>query len=259
MIDFRFFVFFIALAMANRQHSLSTTTPSSSSPPSPTPSSISNIVQDTIIQVDDNLTKLFNDSVQKFTKEFDDDKIMPTNPSLNFSFLHLKMPDPWDIETIKPKIVFYKRGQPEFEVDHFANAKQTALSLNKLGFLDTERLILITHGFHNNFNTDWLHDYKERIFNVSAQRKVAQTVAILGWGGGADILVFRYRQAAANVLTVGEWLSQYIKTIKDVKPDTIIYGIGHSLGAHVMGVAGRISKGFERITGIVFVHQGISY
>ena len=218
----------------------------------------------TINQLDSNLTEFYKDSLQKF--KFSDQNTTTsemsttTNPSLNISaLLHLKMPAPWNIETIKPKIVFYKRGQPEFEVDHFANAKQTALSLNKLGFLDTERLILITHGFHNNFNTDWLHDYKERIFNVSAQRKVAQTVAILGWGGGADILVFRYRQAAANVLTVGEWLSQYIKTIKDVKPDTIIYGIGHSLGAHVMGVAGRISKGFERITGIVFVHHGISY
>ncbi|OTF75416.1 Pancreatic triacylglycerol lipase-like protein [Euroglyphus maynei] len=233
MIAFRFFVCFIALALAlaNKQ-SISTT----------------NIVQN---PVDDNITKLYNsDSLEKFTKKLIY-KTMSTNPSLNISsLLHLKMPDPWDIDTIKPKIVFYKRGQPEFEVDHFADAKQTALTLNKLGFLHTDRLILITHGFHNNFNTDWLHDYKEKIFNVSAQLKLQQTVAILGWGDGADILVFRYRQAAANVLTVGEWLSQYIKTIKDVSPNTIIYGIGHSLGAHVMGVAGRLSKGFDRISGL---------
>lgn len=161
----------------------------------------------------------------------------------------LSMPDPWTIDTIQPKIVFYKPGLKEYEVKYTVDPKALAATLNSTGFLDCDRLVLITHGFHNNFDTDWLHGYKDTLFNVSASTKTKMTVGIIGWGGGADILVFRYRQAAANVLTVGDWLSNYTRTIKEMRPSVSLYGIGHSLGAHVMGIAGRISKAFDRITG----------
>src|SRR5699024_3740801 len=77
----------------------------------------------------------------------------------------LTMPDPWDVATIKPKIVFYKKNLKEFQVDFDANPRQVASKLLQAGYLDSNRLILITHGFHNNFDTEWLHQYKELIFN----------------------------------------------------------------------------------------------
>lgn len=158
----------------------------------------------------------------------------------------LTMPDPWDVGTIKPKIVFYHKGRPDIQIDFDTNPREVALKLLNNGFLDSYRLVMITHGFHNNFDTDWLHSYKDSILNST---KEDHTVAVLGWGGGADLLVFRYRQAASNVMTVGHWLANYTRAINDVKKNLIIYGIGHSLGAHVMGVAGRESKALTRITG----------
>lgn len=162
----------------------------------------------------------------------------------------LTMPDPWDIETIKPKLVFYHRNRPDIQATFDSNPREVALALLNGGFLDSARLVLITHGFHNNFDTDWLHSYKDDILNRTAANKGQEhTVAILGWGGGADLLVFRYRQAASNVMTVGHWLANYTRAISEVKRGLLIYGIGHSLGAHVMGVAGRESKALSRITG----------
>lgn len=163
----------------------------------------------------------------------------------------LTMPDPWDIETIKPKLVFYHRNRPDIQATFDSNPREVALALLNGGFLDSARLVLITHGFHNNFDTDWLHSYKDDILNRTAANKGQEhTVAILGWGGGADLLVFRYRQAASNVMTVGHWLANYTRAISEVKRGLLIYGIGHSLGAHVMGVAGRESKALSRITGL---------
>lgn len=180
----------------------------------------------------------------------------PTNNILMdtiVNHLNFSMPTPWDIETIQPKLVFYRNYNKEFTVEYNMEPKTVAIQLNESEMLNTERLTLITHGFHNNFDTDWLHNYKDKILNLNNDKIKDKTVAILGWGNGADILVFRYRQAAANVLTVGNWLAKYVKMIKDVKPDIKLYGIGHSLGAHVFGVAGRVSKSFDRITGnIIF-------
>ncbi|KAJ6225148.1 hypothetical protein RDWZM_003693 [Blomia tropicalis] len=162
----------------------------------------------------------------------------------------LDMPDPWKIEDIKPILVFYKKNFQSLEADLNSNAKEFASNLLQKGYLDSNRLVLITHGFHNNFDTDWLHQYKDLILNASAINKYDHTVAILGWGNGSDILVFRYRQAASNVIPVGNWLGAFTKAIYDLQPKLSIYGIGHSLGAHVMGIAGRTSKVFTRITGL---------
>lgn len=169
----------------------------------------------------------------------------------------LTMPDPWDIATIQPKLVFYHKNRTTLQVDYKANPREVAVKLLSGGYLDSARLVFITHGFHNNFDTDWLHQFKDLIFNASTTSKVDHTVALLGWGGGADLLVFRYRQAASNVMPVGQWLANFTKAINDVQPKLPIYGIGHSLGAHVMGIAGRVSKAFDRITGWCLVSTSL--
>src|SRR5699024_7511636 len=66
----------------------------------------------------------------------------------------LTMPDPWDVQTIKPKIVFYKKNLKDLQVDFDSDPRQVASKLLQGGYLDSNRLVLITHGFHNNFDTD---------------------------------------------------------------------------------------------------------
>ncbi|CAG2182613.1 unnamed protein product, partial [Oppiella nova] len=77
-----------------------------------------------------------------------------------------------------------------------------------------------------------------------------QTVALVGWSRGAHLLPVRYRQAAANTETVGVWLAGYVQQMNLSIVGIEIWGIGHSLGAHVIGIAGRNSRAFARITGL---------
>ena len=74
---------------------------------------------------------------------------------------------------------------------------------------------------------------------------------MIGWPSGASWLVSRgsYRQAAANTQTVGRYIGDIATEIKNRYGSIEIYGIGHSLGSHIMGWAGRTSSMFDRITG----------
>ncbi|XP_070562333.1 uncharacterized protein [Ptychodera flava] len=59
-----------------------------------------------------------------------------------------------------------------------------------------------------------------------------------------------YHRAAATTQPVGEWLGDVAKEIKKEKPGIKIHGVGHSLGAHLLGKAGRSSGVFSRITAL---------
>ncbi|XP_070571975.1 phospholipase A1 1-like [Ptychodera flava] len=59
-----------------------------------------------------------------------------------------------------------------------------------------------------------------------------------------------YRRAAATSQRVGAWLGQLAAAIKQTQPKIQIEGVGHSLGAHLLGKAGRSSRAFSRITGL---------
>lgn len=58
----------------------------------------------------------------------------------------------------------------------------------------------------------------------------------------------RYLQAAANIQTVGAWLASHVSALKNLKPGLEIWAIGHSLGCHLLGIAGRKSGKLERIS-----------
>ncbi len=79
-------------------------------------------------------------------------------------------------------------------------------------------------------------------------------VILVGWGVGAKpswTPTHIYKQAAANTATIGNFVGKMAQKIKSNHPNVKIYGIGFSLGAHVMGFAGRTSSGsFDRITGL---------
>ena len=80
--------------------------------------------------------------------------------------------------------------------------------------------------------------------------------------GGADygwIPLSHYSQAAANTEVVGQWLGGVTnhlissicpRTRQPMPPKPQVWGVGHSLGAHVLGMAGRnSSKNFDRTFG----------
>lgn len=164
-------------------------------------------------------------------------------------------PEPESIWKINPKLTLYKSINDqglEIGLEHSEN--EIISLINEHGCFDNSylnyRLVVLTHGFRSNGNTPWLDDAKKAILSISNSTE-NEIVGILDWGCGADIGLINYARAASNCLQTGQWLGKVIAHIKSAFPKISIYGIGHSLGAHLMGMAGRCSDGtFDRITGL---------
>jgi hypothetical protein len=177
-----------------------------------------------------------------------------------------KLPKPLELNKINPQIVFYRRinnvTEEIMKINHESNPGDVFTNLKSNAKCRCKRIIFVTHGFTCTIDEPWLKEIKDALLKIDHQM-----VAVVGWGDGAKSPIMAttqaYSQAVANCLFVGEWLSQYVKVfyfyIKDTykypNNDPYIWGIGHSLGAHLMGMAGyraQSNKGliiFNRITG----------
>lgn len=170
-------------------------------------------------------------------------------------FGHLPPPHPMD--SIEPTLTLYDRNGTSIEIDHTQRLDDAIDMIRSCDCFNhsygDQRLIILTHGFRSDKHTEWLHECKNTILDIDSEYSSQQwqVVAILGWGGGADIGLIQYQQAAANCFEVGKWFGNFISRFREEFRNVAIYGIGHSLGAHLMGMAGRINHGnFDRITGL---------
>ena len=154
-------------------------------------------------------------------------------------------PTSWTVDYIQPKLYLYRGERQVFKVPHEVSSYELALLLKHNDYLDAERLVVVVHGFRNSIESPWMDEMKDALLKESDQ-----TVILVGWGNGADLYPIRYLQAAANIQSVGDWLSMHMTQIGILKPELVIYGIGHSLGAHLLGIAGRKSGVFTRISAL---------
>ncbi|XP_005387910.1 PREDICTED: pancreatic lipase-related protein 2 [Chinchilla lanigera] len=103
----------------------------------------------------------------------------------------------------------------------------------------------IIHGFLDSGETNWLTEMCERMFQVEKVNCIC-----VDWKGGSRT---DYSQAAQNIRVVGAeiaYLVQVLWTKLSYEPVNV-HLIGHSLGAHVAGEAGRRLEGRAgRITGL---------
>lgn len=162
-----------------------------------------------------------------------------------------KLPNPYPISKINPVLLVYPTSGQDYVVtidSSYTPSDAVDLLLAKNCLDRCERFVMIAHGFQSDKNTAWLHELKDTI--LQCDNRLKQTVAILGWEGGADIGLLRYSQAAANALETGRWLGEFLTAFREKLPKIATYGVGHSLGSHLMGVAGRTSKALDRITGL---------
>ncbi|XP_077987052.1 pancreatic lipase-related protein 2-like [Glandiceps talaboti] len=154
------------------------------------------------------------------------------------------LPEPYPITEIKPALKAFRRSNEAIYL-YEESPTTTVESLERDGFLDLPQIIFATHGFLDDFDAGWMRAMKDEMLKVEDQ-----TVILVGWKEGADLSLFRYKKVAANTQPVAIWLGEILQEIKKRRANINIWGVGHSFGAHLLGKAGRESKGFDRITGL---------
>ena len=158
------------------------------------------------------------------------------------------------LSEIQPELIAYGPDGLMVTIDHKADSKTVVQTLKKENLLEFPRVVFITHGFWGNSKSRWIHDLKAKFLEESDQ-----TFIIVGWGNGAELPAYKYPQVVVNALPVGQWLSNHILELKRKIGNKIkIWGIGEGIGAHVMGIAGRSSHAFTRITGKIIYCLSLS-
>lgn len=163
-------------------------------------------------------------------------------------FLHLALPKCGDV--IQPRMTLQLEGREcSLEPAHLPNNVTTNCLMELIANSSSKKvdtLVIVTHGFLKDVSSPWMHQLAETLMN----RTSTTAVLLVGWGHGSGGLPFPdplyYYQAAANTRYMGYALATMLETLVDVathltnriQPPTI-HCIGHSLGAHICGFAGK--------------------
>jgi pancreatic triacylglycerol lipase len=99
----------------------------------------------------------------------------------------------------------------------------------------------VVHGYSSSGNVNWVQNIKDEI--LAKEKDV--NVFIVDWGDGA--MNKDYLTAVFNMRITAQRLADFIKN-SGIDPLNV-HCIGHSLGAHACGFAGKVKK-FGRITGM---------
>ncbi|XP_077987702.1 pancreatic triacylglycerol lipase-like [Glandiceps talaboti] len=122
----------------------------------------------------------------------------------------------------------------------------TATNLSGSNFNKNKDSKFIIHGFLSDADTDWMDDMKDEFLT-----RADYNVFLVDWEDGADKL-FTYGKAADNSYEVGRQIYEFIQMLKTKTgyDERKVHLIGHSLGAHASGEAGRRIPTIGRITGL---------
>ncbi|ESP04916.1 hypothetical protein LOTGIDRAFT_109426 [Lottia gigantea] len=105
--------------------------------------------------------------------------------------------------------------------------------------------IFIIHGFTDSGYGEWVLDMKSELLKVDNFN-----VIVVNWnaGAGSALRFWSYLKSAQNTRYVGLRTAELIRAMFNQKgiPEGLIHMIGHSLGAHASGFAG---KNLQRLMG----------
>lgn len=146
-----------------------------------------------------------------------------------------------------------KAVQPEFVIikpthELRLNATDSLEAIKAAGFEPQKRTTILVHGFTQSYpNTTWLRRSRA-LFEVN-HYVARHNLFIMDWGRSSQ---GPFSQAAAMVSGMGSFLANFIMKLTDLGADRMrIHVIGHSLGAHVAGFAGkRLMPRIGRITAL---------
>lgn len=162
------------------------------------------------------------------------------------------IPEAYAIEDIRPSLYVHVKDKPVQEIS-FTNSWRRPLFGDRIGLdgntiANISTVIFICPGFKNSNNEIWVDEMKSKILGLPRGSDIM--VITVGWERGGNLWFWQYTRAVANTQIVGEYLGNIVRQLKSDMPHVLIWGIGYSLGAHVMGKAGRVSGLFDRITGL---------
>ncbi|XP_075704562.1 pancreatic lipase-related protein 2-like [Rhinoderma darwinii] len=150
---------------------------------------------------------------------------------------------PWSPDKINTRFFLFTRENPRSYQIIVANDLTTVTSSK---FNTTQKTCLIVHGMADKAADNWVSDMCLAIL-------AAEDVNCIGvdWRRGSGSVEL-YVQAANNARLVGAEIAFLIKRWQTELgyPPSRVHIIGHSLGAHAAGEAGRRQPGIRRITGL---------
>ncbi|KAM5132707.1 pancreatic triacylglycerol lipase-like [Mantella aurantiaca] len=148
---------------------------------------------------------------------------------------------PWSPEKINTRFLLYTRDNPN---SYREISAVTSKSIKESNFRKSQKTRFIIHGFVDSGEKRWLTNMAQAMLQVEDVNCIC-----VDWFGGSLAL---YSQASNNLRVVGAEVAYFIKTLKDIygySPSNV-HIIGHSLGAHAAGEAGKRSPGIGRISGL---------
>ncbi|XP_018427683.1 PREDICTED: pancreatic triacylglycerol lipase-like [Nanorana parkeri] len=148
---------------------------------------------------------------------------------------------PWTPERINTRFFLYTRSnQNSYQVISAINPS----TISSSNFRTSRKTRFVTHGFTSSGEASWLSQTCRAFFEVEDVNCIA-----VDWAGGSRTT---YSQAANNIRVVGAEIAyfvNYLSTALGYSPSNV-HVIGHSLGGHVAGEAGKRMRGIARITGL---------
>ncbi|XP_077309889.1 pancreatic lipase-related protein 2-like [Lithobates pipiens] len=148
---------------------------------------------------------------------------------------------PWSPERINTRFLLYTRDSLSTYQEISAIQYKT---IEESNFNTLQKTQFIIHGFLDNGEKSWMTEMCQAMLKMEDVNCIC-----VDWHGGSMGL---YTQASNNIRIVGAELAYFTKTLQndfDYSPSNV-HIIGHNLGAHAAGEAGKNHPEIGRITGL---------
>ncbi|XP_056388245.1 pancreatic lipase-related protein 2-like, partial [Hyla sarda] len=148
---------------------------------------------------------------------------------------------PWGPEKINTRFLLYTRDNLNKYQELSAINRDT---ITKSNFQKYRKTHIIIHGFIDDGEKSWMVDMCQAMLQAEDVNCFC-----VDWSGGSRTL---YTQAANNIRVVGAEVAYFVKALGEMfeYDPSKVHLIGHSLGAHTAGEAGKRQPGIGRITGL---------
>ncbi|KAG8517421.1 Inactive pancreatic lipase-related protein 1 [Galemys pyrenaicus] len=148
---------------------------------------------------------------------------------------------PWDPKDVNTRFLLYTNENQ----DNYQELTADASIISDSNFKTDRKTRFIIHGFIDKGEESWLSNMCKNMFQVESVNCIC-----IDWKSGSRT---GYTQASQNVRIVGAEVAYFIETLQSSFGYSLsnVHIIGHSLGSHAAGEAGRRTNGtVGRITGL---------